>query len=201
MTNKLKDMLSGSDDRVKKGLYTLLSHIDSEPKGQYENKFQKYVLRLKEAASSYKKSVAEHFHNARFYIASASSLSIGIANWSKDFAVNSTVITPLLNHDYAYSGVEWYLLAMGQEAATMGLLVSTAKNKKTVGKLALLYEGASFANFSLYKLETMGALPISTYGMIWNSLFFFFQIPLYFAILRYYIGSDKKDTKPSKENI
>lgn len=201
MANGLKDVLSNSDDNVKKGLYALLSKIDSEPSGQYENKFQKYVLKLKEAVSSYKKSMAGHLHNARFYMASAASLSIGIANWSKDFAVNSTVVAPLLNHDYIYSGVEWYLLALGQEAATMGLLVSTAKNKKAAGKLALLYEGVSFANFSLYKLETAGALPISTYGMIWNSLFFFFQIPLYFAMLRYYIGSDKKDSKPSKENI
>ncbi|MCL5016838.1 MAG: hypothetical protein M1441_01705 [Candidatus Parvarchaeota archaeon] len=199
MLKKLKELLADGrereDSNIKRRLYNLVSYLEDDEGADYKNPFEKYLRKIQKTYSRQKYRIEPVLEKFRFYIASAASLSIGISNWSKDFAVNNPVTAPLLNHDVLYSGMQWYSMAFLQEAATIGILAATAKNKKIVNKLAVLYEAASSLNFFLYYREMTDKLSITQYGLEWNTIFFFFQLPVYFLLIRFYKGGKQKSDK------
>jgi hypothetical protein len=131
----------------------------------------------------------------RPYIASLGALSIGIANWSKDFAADSTVGLPFLYTNFAVGGHEWYNLALLQEGLTVGGITATAKNKIKTAKYAILYEIGSAVNSILY-YTTLNTRPLGNYyGGIWNSVFYFYQIPTFFMMLKHYFGKTRENIK------
>ena len=134
----------------------------------------------------------------RPYLAAVATMSIFVANWSKDFGVNSVVGLPFLYESTNMKGTAWYNLAYLQEGATMGGLVATAKNKIKMGAAALLYEAASTVNMYLFYQEIGGRMG-NMYGILWNDIFYLFQVPLYFLSLAYYmrgyLRSGKKQPK------
>ncbi len=145
-----------------------------------KEKKQSILTRLK---SLYK----EKIDGLRPYIASLGALSIGVANWSKDFAYNPKVILPFVDTYLSIGGHLWYNLALAQEAFTIGSITATSNNKLKTAKYAIAYELGSFVNAALY-YTTLKSYPLGAYyGDIWNNIFFFYQIPMFFMLLKSYL--------------
>ncbi len=138
----------------------------------------------------------EKIDSMRSYIVALSAFSIGVANWSKDFAANKMVTLPLVFTSAYIPGSTWYNLALTQEAVTMGALVMTAKERAKMLKYAIAYEAGSAINAFLYYSTFQGAS--SLYGIEWNNILFFFQLPVFILSMKYYMGrkSKYKDEKP-----
>ena len=144
--------------------------------------------------AKFKHFYSEKIDSLRPYIASLSALSIGIANWSKDFAYNARVVVPFLYTYILFGGHTWYNLALTQEAFSVGGVAATSKNKLKTAKYAIAYESGSVVNATLY-YTTLNKYPWGGYyGDIWNSIFFFYQIPMFFMMLKQYLKKPK-DTK------
>lgn len=139
-------------------------------------------------ANYYRKNIGR----LRQYIAPLAALSIGVANWSKDFAASKVVGLPLIYENTTVSGPVWYLEAFLQELATMAALVFTAKEKKKMGIYAIAYEAGSLINYGFYNLAMKGVYA-GVYGRVWNDIFYFFQIPVFLLSLRYYYGTKKEN--------
>ena len=136
----------------------------------------------------------EKIDSIRPYIASMGGLSLGIANWSKDFAYTARVVVPFFNSFFYINGHYWYDIALGQEAITTGTMAATAKDKLKTGMYAIAYEAGSAVNTALYYLLHTGFGLDRYYGGIWNAVFYFYQIPMFFLMSRHYFGKGK-DTK------
>ncbi len=141
-----------------------------------------------------KRYYTENIGKFRQYIAPLAAISIGVANWSKDFAASKTVNLPLIYENTRVSGTMWYLEAFLQELATMSILVATAKEKKKIGLYALAYEAGSIINYCFYSMA-MNGIYANYYGRIWNDIFYFFQIPVFLLSLRHYYGAKKREKR------
>lgn len=51
----------------------------------------------------------------RYTLIAFFSFAIGVANWSKDFAIRRVVILPLLYTDFYTLGIIWYVFAFALE--------------------------------------------------------------------------------------
>ncbi len=130
----------------------------------------------------------------RPYIASLGALSIGVANWSKDFAYNAKVIVPFLYTYFSLGGHLWYNLALAQEAFSIGGITATSNNKLKTAKYAIAYESGSVVNATLY-YTTLNKYPWGGYyGDIWNGIFFFYQIPMFFMLLKSYLKNSTENS-------
>ena len=149
--------------------------------------------------TKFKELYHEKISYFRPYIASLGALSIGVANWSKDFAYNTKVILPFLYTYFIVGGHEWYNIALVQEGLTIAGLTATAKNRVKTAKYAFMYEIGSAINAVLY-YTTVGTHPLGNYyGGIWNSIFYFYQVPIFFMMLKNYFGRTRKHNRSEAE--
>lgn len=139
-----------------------------------------------------KKFVSEKLDYLRPYIASLGALSIGVANWSKDFAYSARVNIPFVYTNFFISGKMWYNLALLQEGATISALAATAKEKIKAAVYAVAYEAGSAINAYMYYIDSSNKFIAGNYGTLWNDVFFFYQVPILFLMLRKYFGKNKK---------
>ncbi len=169
MVENLEKLLDNNSETEKPNILTKL-------KGLY----RKSITKLKE-------QYREKIDGLRPYIAALGALSIGVANWSKDFAYNLKVVVPFLYSYFSVKGHLWYDLAFTQEAFTVGAITATSDKKLKTAKYAIAYESGSIVNAFLY-YTTLNIYPFgSYYGDIWNDIFFFYQIPMFFMMLRTYL--------------
>ncbi|MCL5976341.1 MAG: hypothetical protein M1580_01975 [Candidatus Parvarchaeota archaeon] len=149
--------------------------------------------------TKFKELYHEKIGSLRPYIASLGALSIGVANWSKDFAYNAKVVLPFLYTYFTVGGHEWYNIALAQEGLTIAGLTATANNRVKTAKYGFLYEIGSVINSVLY-YTTVNTQPLGNYyGGIWNSIFYFYQVPIFFMMLKNYFGRTSKNNKSETE--
>jgi hypothetical protein len=133
----------------------------------------------------------EYVPEIRAYLASMAGLSIGVANWSKDFGYDHSVGLPFLYTNLAINGPMWYNLAMLQEGLTVATVAGLSKNKLKAAAYAFAYEAGSVLNAILYYSAFSNETVNNYYGRAWNTVFFFYQIPMFFMLLKQYFGAKK----------
>ena len=74
-----------------------------------------------------------------------------------------------------------------------------SKNKKENIKWAGAYEALSTLNYYLFSIHINGNLSTRDYGIIWNDVFFFMQIPLFAIMSLNYIGYKLKNRKQDEK--
>lgn len=172
---------------------SLESILDTEPvKDGLQDK--KYFNRIK---TQIKKVVNND--KIRQYLAPLFGLAIGITNWNKDFGAFKTVTSPLLYKNVYESGSNLYLSAYLSEMALILGYTLFSKNKKENIKWAGAYEALSTLNYYLFSIHINGNLSTRDYGIIWNDVFFFMQIPLFAIMSLNYIGYKLKNRKQDEK--
>ena len=121
------------------------------------------------------------------------SFAIGVANWNKDFAIRRVVILPLLYSNFYTLGIIWYTLGFLLELFSIVCIILLGKNKYKTISLGIVYEAASSANFWMFFGAFNNYLSKFRYEITWNTLFFFFQVPLLIVILLYAFGAIGKE--------
>lgn len=135
----------------------------------------------------------------RPYIASLGALSIGVANWSKDFGYDTRVGLPFFYTNLSIGGHQWYDLALLQESATMISLAATAKDRAKATAYALAYEAGSAINTVAYYMAFSNPVANEYYGRLWNAVFYVYQLPVFFLMLRKYFGKNKEKPEAAKD--
>ncbi|MGC8516350.1 MAG: hypothetical protein ACP5MT_00425 [Candidatus Acidifodinimicrobium sp.] len=121
------------------------------------------------------------------------SFAIGVANWNKDFAIRRVVILPLLYSNFYTLGTIWYTLGFLLELFSIVCIIILGKNKYKTIPLGIVYEAASSANFWMFFGAFNNYLSKFRYEIAWNTIFFFFQVPLLVVILLYAFGAIGKE--------
>ncbi len=115
-------------------------------------------------------------------------LSIGIANWTKDFAQNSYIVAPSFYSNIYTTGETWYAIALATELlAVLGFVLFSRRRRQTA-YLALVYGAFSGLNTYFYILRVSNRLSVFWYGILWNDVFNYAQIPLLILIGFSYFG-------------
>ncbi len=117
------------------------------------------------------------------------SFAIGVANWDKDFAIHRIVILPFIYTDFYIFGALWYTLGFLLELFSIVAIILLGKNKFKTAILGLLYESGSVINFYLFLGAFSSFLSKFIYEITWNTIFFFFQVPIFVIMLLLAFGA------------
>ncbi|MCW1293939.1 MAG: hypothetical protein OH316_01280 [Candidatus Parvarchaeota archaeon] len=131
----------------------------------------------------------------RYTLIAFFSLAIGIANWNKDFAIRRVVILPFLYKNFYTLGIIWYVLAFALELFSIVSIISLGKNREKTIPLGFVYELASSVNFWMFLGVFNGIFSKFRYEIVWNGLFFLFQLPVFIVILLYSFGAIGRKSK------
>ena len=138
--------------------------------------------------NSIKSKIRANKKVVRHYLAPWIGLVIGIANWSKDFGVFFVVSLPFFFTNVSMPGFLWYSLAYAEEMLAIIVLVFFSVNRRKNMLLGFLYELGSSVNFFLFYEFINNRISISLYGILWNDIFFFAQLPLFALMFLNYFG-------------
>lgn len=124
------------------------------------------------------------------------SASLVATNWNKDFGYIHHLILPFLYRDFYMPGVEWYFIAFTMELMIISSLVILSRDQKKSFLFALAYEAGSIFSLLIFYESYFGYFSQRWYGIIWDNLYYFIQMPLFFVMMYYYF-----DVKRSPKNI
>lgn len=134
--------------------------------------------------------------SARLYLGMILAASLVAVNWNKDFGYFHRLTLPFLYRDYYISGVQWYLLAFSLELLILIVLVIFSRVRKKVSIFAIGYEFGSTFNLYIFYESYYGFFSQKWYGIIWDNMYYFIQMPIFFVMMFYYF-----DVKLSPRDI
>ncbi len=136
-----------------------------------------------------KKGIYKALDMARPYLASLYTLGVVEAKWGEDWGSKPSLHLPSGDTTTVISGTAWYAQNYLLESATLLGVLATAKNKAKTALYLGAYEAVSLVNYYLFDLMKAGSFDLRTYGVVWNDLYYFVQLPIWFlGVLPNYFG-------------